>query len=177
MTGGGRSARPCNVAGDVGRTEVYACELAAFAGTDLEDERSFAEMDRLIVALAHDRWWSGPSVSVRPARAGTVSSVAVGSGDRVGSTVEIRLADGQYTVATAVHELAHALAGVAHGHDALFRRAYLDVVAMATNLDPLDRRGTVHVDQLCEAFVVARLPLADREWPPPDAGTVGAIAL
>ena len=64
-----------------------------------------------------------------------------------------------------------------HGHDDVFRRAYLDVVAMGTNLDPLDRRGTIHVDQLADAFASAGLALAERRWPPPDAGTVGAIAL
>ena len=172
-----RSAGPCDVSDDVGRVAVYACELAAFDGTDLEDERPFDEIERLIRAIAHGPWWSGPVVVVRRARAGTVSSVAVGSLGRADAPIEIRLADGQCTVATAAHELAHALAGVEHGHDDLFRRAYLDVVAMGTNLDPLDRRRSTHVDQLEDAFATAGLPLAVRRWPPPDAGTVGAIAL
>ena len=128
-------------------------------------------------SIAAGPWWTGPAVTVRRARAGTASSVAAGSVGRPGAPIEIRLADGQCTVATGAHELAHALAGVEHGHDAVFRRAYLDVVAMGTNLDPLDRRGTTHVDQLAEAFESAGMALAERRWPPPDAGTVGAIAL
>ena len=170
------SSRPCDRSGDVGRAEVYASELAAFDGTDLESERPFPELERLIGSIVRHDWWSGPEVLVRGARAGTASSVAAGS-SRVGDGVEIRLAAGQCTVATAAHELGHALAGVEHGHDALFRRAYLDVVAMATNLDALDRRGTTHVDQLVEAFAAAGLSVAVRRWPPPADGTVGAIAL
>ena len=177
MTGHRRSARACDDSGDVGRAAVYACELAAFDGTDLEDGRPFEEVERIIQSIAQDPWWTGPVVTVRRARAGTASSVAAGAVGRAGAPVEIRLADGQCTFATAAHELAHALAGVEHGHDGVFRRAYLDVVAMGSNLDPLDRRGTTHVDQLAEAFASAGLTLAERRWPPPDAGTVGAIAL
>ena len=177
MTARGRSARSCEANGDVGRLAVYACELAAFDGTDLEDERSFEEVERFIRSIAAGPWWTGPVVTVRRARSGTASSVAAGSVGRPGATIEIRLADGQCTVATGAHELAHALAGVEHGHDAVFRRAYLDVVAMGTNLDPLDRRGTTHVDQLADAFESAGMALAERRWPPPDVGTVGAIAL
>ena len=177
MTGHRRSARSCDVSGDVGRAAVYACELTAFDGTDLEDQRSFVEVERMIRSIAESPWWSGPVVAVRRARAGTMSSVAAGSVGRHDAPIEIRLADGQCTIATAAHELAHALAGVEHGHDDVFRRAYLDVVAMGTNVDPLDRRGSIHVDQLGEAFDAAGLALAERRWPPPDPGTVGAIAL
>ena len=176
MTAHGRPAR-CDESGDVGRLAVYACELAAFDGTDLEDERSFEEVERFILSIAAGPWWTGPMVTVRRARAGTASSVAAGSVGRAGAPTEIRLADSQCTVATGAHELAHALAGVERGHDAVFRRAYLDVVAMGTNVDPLERRGTTHVDQLADAFASAGLALAERRWPPPDAGTVGAIAL
>ena len=88
----------------------------------------------------------------------------------------IRFAASQATVATAAHELAHALAGVAHGHDEVYRRAYLDVVEVITNLDPTDRRGEIHVRQLAEAFAAAGLRLGPRSWPaPPDSA--GAIAL
>jgi hypothetical protein len=177
MTGHPRSVRSCAESGDVGRVAVYACELAAFDGTDLEDARSFEEVEQIIRTIALGPWWRGRAVSVRRARAGTASSVAAGAIGRAGAPVEIRLADGQCTVATAAHELAHALAGVEHGHDDVFRQAYLDVVAMGTNLDPLDRRGTTHVDQLAGAFASAGLAVAERRWPPPDAGTVGAIAL
>lgn len=177
MTGDRGSTRACDVSGDVGRTEVYACELAAFDGTDLEDGRPFEEVERLIRSITQGSWWSGPVVTARRARAGTVSSATAGSPGRADAPIDIRLADGQCTVATAAHELAHALAGVGHGHDDVFRRAYLDVVAMVTNLDPLDRRGVIHVDQLAAAFAAAGLIVAERRWPPPDAGTVGAIAL
>ena len=177
MTGDRRSTRTCDVSGDVGRTELYACELAAFDGTDLEDGRPFEEVDRTIRSIVQGHWWSGPVVTVRRARAGTVSSATAGSSEFAEAPIEIRLAEGQCTVATAAHELAHALAGVPHGHDGVFRRAYLDVVAMVTNLDPLDRRGDIHVDQLAAAFAAAGLFVAERQWPPPDAGTVGAIAL
>jgi len=67
--------------------------------------------------------------------------------------------------------------GGSGGFYAGVRQAYLDVVEMGTNLDPLDRRGSIHVDQLGEAFDAAGLALAERRWPPPDPGTVGAIAL
>jgi hypothetical protein len=177
MTGDRRSGRSCDEGRDVGRAAVYACELAAFDGTDVEDERPFEDVEQIIMSIAEGPWWKGPAVRVRRARAGTASSVAAGTIGRAGAPVEIRLAAGQCTFATAAHELAHALAGVERGHDELFRQAYLDVVAMATNLDPLDRRGATHVDQLADAFTSAGLALAERRWPPPDAGTVGAIAL
>ena len=176
MTGHRRSARSCDVSGDVGRAAVYACELAAFDGTDLEDQRSFDEVERIIRSIADSPWWSGPAWRCAGC-AGTTSSVAAGSVGRHDAPIEIRLADGQCTIATVAHELAHALAGVEHGHDDVFRQAYLDVVEMETNLDPLDRRGSIHVDQLGEAFDAAGLALAERRWPPPDPGTVGAIAL
>ena len=138
---------------------MYACELAAFDGTDLEDGRPFEEVERFIRSIAAgsvvDR---ARCVTVRRARAGTASSVAAGS---VGATPDAPVDDPSRrrpgTVATAAHELAHALAGVGHGHDAVYRRAYLDVVAMITNLDPLDRRGDIHVDQLADAFAAAGL--------------------
>ena len=94
MTGHRRSARACDESGDVGRAAVYACELAAFDGTDLEDRRSFEEVERIIRSIAHDPWWTGPVVSVRRARAGTASSVAAGSVGRTEAPVEVRLGRG-----------------------------------------------------------------------------------
>jgi hypothetical protein len=163
---------------DVGRTEVYGCELAAFDGTDLEDVRPYDEIAAVVQRLVGDAWWPGPPVKVETARRGAESSATHGpvtTGSR-GSSVLIRLAVSQATVATAAHELAHALAGVAHGHDDVYRRAYLDVIEVITNLDPTDRRGATHVHQLADAFAAARLSIGPRSWPaPPDSG--GAIAL
>jgi hypothetical protein len=81
------------------------------------------------------------------------------------------------TVATLAHELAHALAGSAAGHDAVFRIAYADVVGVITNLASTDRRRDLHVHQLLEAFTAAGLPVGARRWPAPPAATTGAIAL
>ncbi len=169
------AARACDVGGDVGRTAVYACEAVAFDGTDLEHERPFTAIAHVVHAVTSSSWWPGPTVTVTPARGGVQSSAAVGRSG--GGSVEIRLAAGQMTPATAAHELAHALAGVDRGHDECFRRAYLDVVAVLTNLDPLDRRGELHVDQLADAFAAMDLAVGEGHWPPPDPGVVGAIAL
>ena len=163
---------------DVGRTEVYGCELAAFDGTDLEDVRPYDEIAAVVQRLVGDAWWPGPSVRVEAARRGAESSATHGpmATGAQGSSVLIRFAASQATVATAAHELAHALAGVAHGHDEVYRRAYLDVVEVITNLDPTDRRGATHVHQLAEAFAAASLGIGPRSWPaPPD--NAGAIAL
>ena len=64
-------------------------------------------------------------------------------------------------------ELAHALAGAGAGHDGRFRAAYLDVVATVTNLDPTERRGTIHVDQLRTALSAGGLDVSSRGWPAP----------
>ena len=175
-TGMTRPVAPsCDVRGDVGRTAVYAAELAAFDGTDLESPVSFERLERAIHSLTAGVWWPGPPVVVTRARSGAASSAA-STGPR-SATVEIRLADGQLTVATAAHELAHTLAGVGHGHDGSFRRACLDVVAVLTNLDPLDRRGELHVDQLARAFAASNLSVGERMWPAPEGRITGAIAL
>lgn len=172
---------------DVGRAELYACEIAAFDGTDLEEVRALDEMTALIERLVADQWWSGPPVRVAASRSDARSSATHGpvgvsgatslGADGSGIPVTIRLAAGQATIATAAHELAHALAGIDHGHDATYRRAYLDVVTMITNLQTSDRRGTTHTDQLADAFAAAGLDIGTRRWPapPPDIGR--AIAL
>jgi hypothetical protein len=164
--------------GDAGRAAVYACEIAAFDGTDLEEVTTFDDIVRVIERLVSDRWWPGPPVRVEAARRGAASSgthgpTAVGSS----SPLTIRLADTQATTATAAHELAHALAGVEHGHDALYRRAYLDVVEVITNIDPTDRRGDLHTRQLADAFAAEGLDIATRRWPGPAPEAGGAIAL
>lgn len=171
----GAIVRSCDSAGDVGRTAVYACELAAFDGTDLEALAGLDELRRVVDQIVGGDWWAGPSVRVTVARTGVASSGAIVRG--TGPDVEIRLAVGQLTMATVAHELAHALAGVHRGHDDRFRRAYLDVIHVLTNLGPLDRRGRRHVDQLASAFDAAGLTFGTRDWPPPDPTVVGPIAL
>ena len=178
MTGTGRSAGGAAGQGDIGRAAVYACEIAAFDGTDLEAAQPFADIVELITRVTSGAWWPGPAVRVEAARHGALSSGTNGpvSGGG-GAPVTIRLAARQATMATAAHELAHALAGVGHGHDPLYRCAYLDVVHVITNIDPTDRRGEVHVRQLADAFASAGLTVAGRRLPPPDPSVGGPIVL
>jgi len=158
---------------DADRAAVYAAELSAFDGTDLELVVGLERLSALADELTAGEWWPGPDVVVRPAR-----SDARNSSTRCAAPgATIRLASGQATVATAAHELAHALVGVGAGHDGRFRAAYLDVVAVVTNLDPTDRRGALHVDQLRIAFAADGLDVASREWPAPPSTIAGPIAL
>jgi hypothetical protein len=159
---------------DSDRTAVYAAEQAAFDGTDLESVQPVEVVVSAIDAVTSGAWWPGPAVRVASTRRDARSSSA-----RVvdHSATEIRLSREQMTVATAAHELAHALAGPAAGHGAQFRAAYLDVVAVITNIDPLDRRHHLHVEQLGAAFRDAGLRVGERRWPPPPEATGTAIAL
>lgn len=162
---------------DQGRTAVYAAEVAAFDGTDLETRLGFDDIDRRVAAVTSGEWWPGPPVVVSAARRDASSSSTRCNGvASVGST-EIRFAAGQLTIATAAHELAHALAGVSAGHGPLFRAAYLDVIAVITNLDSSDRRRRLHVGQLASAFADAGLDVARRRWPEPPEAWWQAIAL
>ncbi len=163
---------------DIDRAAVYAAELAAFDGTDLEADMGYAAVARVTEAVLATSWWPVRSARVQPARSDAASSstrCAAADGD-VGD-VRIRFARGQCTVATAAHELAHVLAGPAHGHDPQFRAAYLDVISVITNLTSATRRHNVHVDQLRRAFAAVGLPIAERTWPPPPPELAGAIAL
>lgn len=163
--------------GDGDRAQVYAAELAAFDGTDLERVVGTEAVAKTIARIVDDPWWPGGAVTVRrmrtDARSSATRCLAGGGG---GGPVDIGVAETQATLATAAHELAHALAGVAHGHDATFRRAHLDVVLMMTNVDRVSGRGTLHADQLRDSYVAAGLVVGERSWPePPPVG--GAIAL
>lgn len=154
---------------------MYAAEIAAFDGTDLERVVDVAEVTALIDRVLATDWWSGGPVAVRAARADARSSTTRCGVDD-GSVATISIAGPQATVATAAHELAHALAGVALGHGGRYRRAFLDVVQVITNLDRIDGRGALHVTQLADAFAAAGLAVGERDWPePPSVG--GAIAL
>jgi hypothetical protein len=164
--------------GDAGRAAVYACEVAAFDGTDLEEVTTVDDIARVIDRLVADRWWPGPPVRVEAARRGAASSGTHGPvAASISVPLTIRIAAAQATTATAAHELAHALAGVEHGHDAFYRRAYLDVVEVITNLDPTDRRGDMHTRQLADAFAAEGLGVASRRWPGPAPEAGGAIVL
>jgi hypothetical protein len=159
---------------DAGRAEVYAAEAAAFDGTDIETVRPFDEIAAVIGAVTAGKWWPGPPVRVVRARRDARSSSARCT---EGTVTVIRLAADQTTIATAAHELAHALAGPGAGHSRVFLAAYLDVVAVITNLDSRDRRHEVHVDQLRSALADAGLAVGDRRWPPPPEAAGTAIAL
>lgn len=153
------------------RSEVYAAERAAFDGTDLEHVRNLADVVAVIETVVGGEWWAGPTVTAVAMRSDARSSCA----RTVAGGVEVRLATPQATWATAAHELAHALAGVDAGHGARYRRAMLDVVEVVTNTAIGQRRGRLHVEQLADAYRAAGLDLADRTWPPPDAGAPIAL--
>lgn len=164
---------------DVGRTAVYAAELAAFDGTDLEEPIGVDTVVGLVAQVTAGEWWCGPHVEVCAARsgAGSSSTRCVAIGTAWPTEVTIRIAAPQATVATAAHELAHALAGQRAGHGPEFRRAYLDVVAVITNLSSTERRGDLHVHQLADAFRAAELPIGRRTWAAPPQADIGPIAL
>lgn len=146
---------------DDDRAQVYAAELAAFDGTDLEAQVAFDEVVALAERVMLDPWWPVEPVPVLPARADARSSST-----RAGRDVVIRLARPQQTPATVVHELAHVLAGIDAGHGPLFRRAHVDVALVAFGCEP--------AGWLATAYLAAGLALAERAWPSP---STGAIAL
>ncbi len=162
---------------DTERTALYAAEFAAFEGTDLEQQRPFAELQELTEAVVAGEWWPGPKVTLRRSRADARSSSTRCSLDAGHDHATIRLAAGQMTTSTVAHELAHALAGITAGHGDIFRAAYLDMVAALTNTVSSDRRRDLHVGQLRDAFLAAGLQVGNRRWPPPPPSTAGAIAL
>lgn len=166
---------------DTDRRATYEAEAVAFDGTDLEAPLPFHQLAATASVIVDGSWWNGPRVVVQRARRDAETSTARSDGG--GGSVDVRLSQPGCTPATLAHELAHALVGVERGHDALFRRAELDLVAVITNLDSTDRRGSVHRDALGEAFDRFGLDVADRRWADPasedgPAGSAGrAIAL
>lgn len=152
---------------DTDRAQVYAAELMAFDGTDLESVETFEVVAAFVNRITGTSWWPGGSVAVRTSRADARSSSARRSGV---AGAEIRLAPDQCTRATAVHELAHVLAGVHRGHDSSFRRAHVDVASEAFGAE----RG----GWLADAYEASGLALAERRWAvPPSILSGGAIAL
>ena len=81
----------------------------------------------------------------------------------------MRLAAPQATIATLAHELAHAFAGVAHGHDGVFRCAHIDVCALLI--------GSRAATRLTSAYEALRVPPADRPWPSPVRVTGDGFAM
>lgn len=144
---------------DRGRAEVYAAELAAYDGTDLESVVRFDELVVLADRVTSEAWWPGGRVPVRRARSDARSSAT-----RHTSQLVIHLAASQMTPATLIHELAHVLAGVGAGHGELFRRAHVDLASFAFGAD----RGR----WLAEAYADASLSLGTRRWPQPPSVAV-----
>jgi hypothetical protein len=143
---------------DAGRAAAYAAEDRAFGGTDLDVPEDVDELVAFAASITSTDWWrsaGGPSVAVESARTDARSSSARGDGD----AVVIRLAASHRTRATLGHELAHALAGVDHGHDATFRAAHVDVVAMIA--------GAAAAHALTSAYADLGVPCGRRRWPPP----------
>lgn len=154
-----RVAEPVRLRDD-GRTATYAAEDAVFGGTDADGIVSLADLGRAADAITSGEWWQacgGPRVIVSAARSDAASSSA--RGRRGVSPVAVRLAAGQCTLCTLAHELAHALAGVRRGHDAVFRAAEVDLVALLVNADTASRlRGS---------FAEHGVPAGQRRWPLP----------
>jgi hypothetical protein len=146
-------------ASDLGREAVYAAEEAALGGTDFDAPRPFADLVELAAGVVAGSWWQacgGPRLELVAARAGAVSSSAR-TGTRHG--VLVRLASGQLTAATVAHELAHALTGVASGHDKRFRAVHVDVVALLG--------GRSLADDLQRCYADHGVAPGARAWPPP----------
>ncbi len=148
---------------DHGRAEVYAAELAAYEGTDLEAIVGFDELVALADRVMTEAWWPGVRVPIRRARFDARSSAT-----RHTSVAVIHLAAPQMTPATLIHELAHVLAGVDAGHGELFRCAHLDLASFAFGAE----RGR----WLAEAYASVGLSLGTRRWPQPPPVAV-AVAL
>ena len=149
---------------DHGRAEVYAAELAAYEGTELETVVAFDDLVVLAGRVMSEAWWPRARVQVRRARSDARSSAT-----RHTSRTAIHLAAPQMTPATLIHELAHVLAGVDAGHGALFRRAHIDLANFAFGSD----RGR----WLEAAYASAGLALGDRRWPPPARPAANSMAL
>ncbi len=141
---------------DLGRTAVYAAEIAAFEGTSYESLAPFDDLSALASVVTSAEWWPHGPIEVRPARsdAGSSSTYQWGSGRPL-----IRLAAPQCTRATVLHELAHVLAGVTDGHGATFRRAHVDLVGSAF--------GDIEATWLLEAYAAMGLEPGKRTWPAP----------
>jgi len=145
------------VSRDDARSEVYAAELSATAGTSLEVTRTLHELRAAATRITHSPWWPGVDVAVVAARADAHSSRARYREGRI----EVRFGAGQKDMATLIHEMAHALAGLDAAHGALFRRAHIDIASAAV--------GAQAAKWVERAYRAARLDIAERCWPQPSA--------
>jgi hypothetical protein len=141
---------------DIGREAVYAAEIAAFEGTSHESLAEFDDLLEVARVITAASWWPHGPIEVAPARADAGSST---TRQRSGGRPSIRLAAPQMTAATVVHEFAHVLAGVAHGHDAVFRRAHVDLVGHTLGDEP--------ATWLLDAYAAIGLEPGLRTWSPP----------
>lgn len=150
---------------DRGREAVAAAEAHAFDGTSVAERMTRDQAHELVDAVVGGAWWrsAGPSVVVtvprRSARSSSARSASTARSARGSDAVEVRLTDEQLSASTVAHELAHALAGVDHGHDGLYRSAYVDVVSVVAGADA---RAA-----LADAFARFGLDVASRRWPAP----------
>ena len=141
---------------DVGREATYAAEEEAFGGTELDADTALDALVALATTVTAGEWWracGAPAVRVEGAAARSSSARPRGA------EVVVRLASGQRTPGTLSHELAHAFAGVLAGHDASFRAAHVDVVALLAGADA--------AGDLARSYGVAGLAIGDRRWPIP----------
>lgn len=153
---------------DIGREAVYAAEIAAFEGTSHEVLTSFSDLVALGAVVTSAAWWPHGQIEVVPARADAGSSSTRSRG--VGAPV-VRLAAPQMTPATLVHEFAHVLADVTHGHDDVFRRAHVDLAGYVFGDEP--------ANWLLEGYAAMGLEPGRRLWaaPPIRRAAGGAVAL
>ncbi len=153
---------------DIGREAVYAAEIAAFEGTSFETVTPFAELLGLAGLIVAAAWWPQGEIELVPARSDAGSS---STRQRTGAAPVVRLAAPQMTAATVVHEFAHVLAGLAHGHDAVFRRAHVDLVGYVLGDEP--------AEWLLDAYAAMGLHPGDRSWsaPPLRRSAGGPLAL
>lgn len=142
---------------DHGRDAVAAVEDAAFGGTVHDEAIDRRALEQALEGVVDGPWWRscGPRVEVVVPRRGARSS----SARECGSGVEVRLTDEQLTIATLVHELAHALAGIDAGHGPWFRAAHVDITAVVG--------GTAIAAALRLAYRDFDLDVAARTWPAP----------
>lgn len=143
---------------DRGNAAVAAVEDAAFGGTDVDASIDRHVLHGRIAEVVDGPWWRtcGPAVTVSAPRRSARSSTAR---SRTTVDVEIRLADGQLTLATVAHELAHALAGIADGHAERFRAAHVDVVSLLC--------GASIGETLATTYRAFDLTVGQRRWPTP----------
>ncbi len=153
---------------DIGREAVYAAEIAAFEGTSFEALTPFHDLLDVAALVTAAEWWPHGPIEMVPARSDAGSS---STRQRSGTAPVVRLAAPQMTPATVVHEFAHVLAGVPHGHDGVFRRAHVDLIGYAFGDEP--------AGWLLDAYAAMDLEPGRRAWeaPPVRRAGGGPVAL